>query len=133
MKPKTALLSICLFMGLGIACKHPIPITGTGKSVWVRREEYGEQARTLMRYTDSDPYIWQKEEVIHFSMEFLLKDGRVLKVPCKATTEQAAVPGQPGMTAAHSIFEAVVPAHDRPVGYRILQDGVVVRAEDLSK
>ncbi len=129
-------ICILLFATLsGVACKQPAigPILGTGNSIWIVREEVGEQARTKLRYTDSGGYTWQKEETVKFSLEYFLKGGKVIRVPCKATSEQSEMPGggPPGLTSSHTIFEAVVPTRERGQGYRILQDDVVVRVEQF--
>lgn len=120
---------------LGIACKQPAigPILGTGASIWILREERGEQVRTQLRYTDSGGYVWGKDEKIKFSLEYFLKDGKVIRVPCKATSEQSSMPGGgiPGLTSSHIIFEAVVPTRERGRGYRILQDDVILRVETM--
>ncbi len=131
-------ISIILFSALlSVACKHtrPIPITGTGNSLWILREEFGEQTRTSLQYTDSGGYTWRKDEQVKFSLEYFLNNGKVIRVPCKATSEQSAMPGGgvPGLTATHTIFEAVVPTRERGAGYRILQDEVIVRVEQFEK
>ena len=132
LKSTIRLLSFALLLGVG--CKQPAigPILGTGNSIWIVREEYGQQARTLLRYTDSGGYTWSKEETVKFALEYFLKDGKVIRVPCKATSEQSEMPGgggPPGLTSSHTVFEAVVPTRERGQGYRILQDDVVVRVE----
>ena len=118
---------------LCVACKQPAigPIQGTGASIWILREELGEQARTQLRYTDSGGYVWGKDEKIKFSLEYFLKNGKVIRVPCKATSEQSTMVGGgvPGLTSSHTVFEAVVPTRERGRGYRILQDDVIVRVE----
>ena len=131
-------LKICILFFttlLGVGCKQPAisPILGTGNSIWIVREELGEQVRTKLRYTDSGGYTWGKEETIKFALEYFLKDGKVIRVPCKATSEQSEMPGGgvPGLTSTHTIFEAVVPTRERGQGYRILQDDVIVRVETL--
>ncbi|MBL0311854.1 MAG: hypothetical protein IPP78_03890 [Holophagaceae bacterium] len=120
---------------LCVACKQPAigPILGTGNSIWIVREELGEQVRTRLRYTDSGGYTWHKDETIKFALEYFLKDGRVIRVPCKATSEQSSMAGGgvPGLTSSHTIFEAVVPTRERGQGYRILQDDVIVRVEQF--
>ena len=129
-------LKICILFFttlLGVGCKQPVisPILGTGNSIWIVREEIGEQVRTKLRYTDSGGYTWGKEETVKFALEYFLKDGKVIRVPCKATSEQSEMPGGgvPGLTSTHTIFEAVVPTRERGQGYRILQDDVIVRVE----
>ncbi len=129
-------LKICILFFttlLGVGCKQPAisPILGTGNSIWIVREEIGEQVRTKLRYTDSGGYTWGKEETVKFALEYFLKDGKVIRVPCKATSEQSEMPGGgvPGLTSTHTIFEAVVPTRERGQGYRILQDDVIVRVE----
>ena len=131
-------LKICILFFttlLGVGCKQPAisPILGTGNSIWIVREEIGEQVRTKLRYTDSGGYTWGKEETVKFALEYFLKDGKVIRVPCKATSEQSEMPGGgvPGLTSTHTIFEAVVPTRERGRGYRILQDDVIVRVETL--
>ena len=120
---------------LGVGCKQPAigPILGTGNSIWILREEFGEEARTILRYTDSGGYTWGKEETVKFALEYFLKNGKVIRVPCKATSEQSGMPGGgiPGLTSSHTIFEAVVPTRERGQGYRILQDDLVVRVEQF--
>ncbi len=125
---------ILLFASLsGVGCKQPAmgPILGTGSSIWIIREEFGEQVRTKLQYTDSGGYTWRKEETVRFALEYFLQDGKVIRVPCKATSEQSEMPGggTPGLTASHTIFEAVVPTRERGKGYRILQDDLIVRIE----
>ncbi len=135
MKFKPSILLIVAMLGLacGRPKSAPIPITGTGSSLWIIREEFGEQARTKLQYTDSGGYTWGQDEKIHFSLEYFLHGGKVIRVPCKATSEQSGMPGGgvPGLTAAHTIFEAVVPTRERGAGYRILQDDVIVRVEQF--
>lgn len=120
---------------LSVACKQPAvgPITGTGSSIWILREELGEQVRTKLRYTDSSGYTWRQDETVKFALEYFLKDGSVFRVPCKATSEQSTMAGGgvPGLTSSHFIFEAVVPTRERGRGYRILQDDVIVRVEQF--
>ncbi len=133
MKFKSYFLIFAILSGVG--CKQPAigPILGTGNSIWILREELGEQARTKLRYTDSGGYTWGKEETIKFALEYFLKGGKVIRVPCKATSEQSEMPGggPPGLTSSHTIFEAVVPTRERGQGYRILQDDVVIRVEQF--
>ena len=133
MKLKICILFFATLLGFG--CKQPTinPILGTGNSIWIVREEIGEQVRTKLRYTDSGGYTWGKEETVKFALEYFLKDGKVIRVPCKATSEQSEMPGGgvPGLTSTHTIFEAVVPTRERGRGYRILQDDVIVRVETL--
>lgn len=132
---KSAIWILLFAALLGIGCKQPAlgPILGTGNSIWIVREELGEQARTKLQYTDSGGYTWRKDETVRFSLEYFLKSGKVIKVPCKATSEQSDMPGGgvPGLTSSHTVFEAVVPTRERCVGYRILQDDVVVRVEQF--
>lgn len=120
---------------LCVACKQPAvgPITGTGSSIWILREELGEQVRTKLRYTDSGGYTWRKDETVKFALEYFLKDGKVIRVPCKASSEQSTMAGGgvPGLTSSHTVFEAVVPTRERGRGYRILQDDVIVRVEQF--
>ena len=131
MKLKICILFFATLLGFG--CKQPAinPILGTGNSIWIVREEIGEQVRSKLRYTDSGGYTWGKEETVKFALEYFLKDGKVIRVPCKATSEQSGMPGGgvPGLTSTHTIFEAVVPTRERGQGYRILQDDVIVRVE----
>jgi hypothetical protein len=129
-------IPIFLFAALlGVGCKQPTigPILGTGSSIWILREELGEQVRTKLRYTDSGGYTWGKEETVKFALEYFLKSGKVIRVPCKVTSEQSGMTGGgvPGLTSTHMIFEAVVPTHERGAGYRILQDEVIVRVEQF--
>ena len=120
---------------LALACQHSttIPITGTGHSIWIIREEYGEQSKTQLRYTDSVSYTWPPEEKIKFLMEYRIADGKVFRVPCWARTEEKEMPTDKGIAipTIHRVFEAVVPTRERPVEYRIHQDGVMVRAEQM--
>ncbi len=133
MKPSICIPFFALLLGAG--CKHPAigPILGTGNSLWIIREEYGEQSRTRLRYTDSVGDTWRADETVKFALEYFLKNGKVIRVPCKAASEQSGMPGGgvPGLTSSHTIFEAVVPTRERGAGYRILQDGVVVRVEQF--
>ena len=133
MKSRILILFIAVLMGVG--CKQPAigPILGTGNSIWIIREEYGDQARTKLQYTDSGGYTWRPEETIRFALEYFLQDGKVIRVPCKATSEQSEMTGggAPGLTSSHTVFEAVVPTRERGKGYRILQDVVIVRIEKL--
>lgn len=136
MNLKQSILGLCCLATLwGLGCKHPnsAPILGKGNSIWIIREELGDQTRTQLRYTDSGGYTWRKDETVKFSLEYFLKGGKVIRVPCKATSEQSAMPGGgvPGLTSSHTIFEAVVPTRERGQGYRILQDDVIVRVEEL--
>ena len=136
MKSKKLIIGILFLATLwSVACKQPAigPILGTGNSIWIVREELGEQVRTKLRYTDSGGYVWGKDETIKFALEYFLKDGKVIRVPCKATSEQSTMTGGgvPGLTSSHTIFEAVVPTRERGRGYRILQDDVIVRVETL--
>lgn len=130
-------ISILFFTALMVVgCKQPPavgPILGTGNSIWIVREELGEQVRTRLRYTDSGGYTWRKDETVKFSLEYFLKDGKVIRVPCKATSEQSEMSGggAPGLTSSHTIFEAVVPTRERGAGYRILQDDVIIRVEQF--
>lgn len=132
---RSRIFSLFFITLLGVGCKQPAigPILGTGPSIWIVREEYGEQARTKLRYTDSGGYTWRKDEIVRFALEYFMKDGKVIRVPCKATSEQSAMPGGgvPGLTSSHTIFEAVVPTRERGAGYRILQDDVIVRVEQF--
>lgn len=118
---------------LTLACQHPIPITGTGSSIWIIREEYGDQSRTQLRYTDSAGYTWPPEEGIKFLLEYRIANGKVFRVPCRVRTEQKEMPTDKGVniSTTHTVFEAVVPTRERPVEYRIHQDGVMVRAEQM--
>jgi hypothetical protein len=133
MNSKLCILLIAAVAAVG--CKQPAigPILGTGSSIWILREELGEQVRTKLRYTDSGGYIWRKDETVKFTLEYFLKSGKVIRVPCKATSEQSEMAGGgvPGLTSSHTIFEAVVPTRERGAGYRILQDDVVVRVEQF--
>ena len=133
MKSTIPILFIATLLGIG--CKQPAigPILGTGNSIWIVREEFGEQARTNLRYTDSLGYSWRKDETVKFTLEYFLKGGKVIAVPCKATSEQSEMPGggAPGLTSSHTVFEAVVPTCERGKGYRILQDDTIVRIEKL--
>jgi len=133
MKSRIFIFSLVALLGVG--CKQPAigPILGTGNSIWILREEFGEEARTILRYTDSGGYTWGKEETVKFALEYFLKNGKVIRVPCKATSEQSGMPGGgiPGLTSSHTIFEAVVPTRERGQGYRILQDDLVVRVEQF--
>lgn len=133
MKPRVWILFFAMLLGIGCKQATVIPITGTGNSIWIVREEFGEQARTRLQYTDSVGYSWRKDETVKFSLEYFLKSGKVIRVPCKATSEQTDMPGggPPGLTSSHTIFEAVVPTRERGRGYRILQDDVVIRVEQL--
>ncbi|MBL0211490.1 MAG: hypothetical protein IPQ13_11360 [Holophagaceae bacterium] len=132
---KSRILILLLAALLGTACKQPAatPILGTGHSIWIIREEFGDQVRTRLRYTDSGGYTWRKDETVKFALEYFLKDGKVIRVPCKATSEQSEMPGggAPGLTSSHTIFEAVVPTRERGQGYRILQDDVIIRVEEF--
>lgn len=127
---KSILVAASLFV---VACRHPIPITGKGENVWVIREEYGDLSRTELRFTDAGSYSWQPEEKVKFLIEYRIANGKVFRSPCRLRSEQAELPTEKGVSISttHLLFEAVVPTHERPVEYRIYQDGVMVRAEQM--